>query len=49
MKDEKAIDWRERFPQLPLNKDNKFKKGSWKAWVRRIFCILCFFLGKGRK
>jgi hypothetical protein len=28
LKDEKAMDWRERFPQLPLDKENKFKKES---------------------
>jgi len=26
MKDEEAIDWREGFPQLPLDKDNKLKE-----------------------
>jgi len=31
MKDEEAIDWREGFPQLPLDKDNKVKEGSWEA------------------
>jgi hypothetical protein len=31
MKDEKAIDWREGFPHLPLDKDNKFKEGSWET------------------
>jgi hypothetical protein len=41
MKDEKAINWRERFPQLPL--ENKFMEGSWKVWVRRVF-FLCFSL-----
>jgi len=30
MKDEKAIDWRQGFPQLPLNKDNKLKEGHGK-------------------
>jgi hypothetical protein len=47
MKDEEVIDWREGFPQLPLDKENKLKEGSWKAWKKRIFCILCFFLGGG--
>jgi hypothetical protein len=28
LKDEKAMDWRERFPQLPLDKENKLKEGS---------------------
>jgi hypothetical protein len=32
MKDEDAIDWKEEFAQLPLDKENKFKEGSWKAW-----------------
>jgi hypothetical protein len=41
MKDEKAIDWREGFAQLPLDKENKLKEKSWKAWGKRI-CILCF-------
>jgi hypothetical protein len=47
MKDEEAIDWREGFPQLPLNKENKFKEGSWEAWVRNFF-LSCVFLGKRR-
>jgi uncharacterized membrane protein YczE len=41
MKDEEAIDWKEIIPQLPLNKENKFKEGSWKVWVN-FFLILCF-------
>jgi hypothetical protein len=28
LKDEEAMDWRERFPQLPLDKENKVKEGS---------------------
>jgi hypothetical protein len=31
MKDEKAIDWKGGFPQLPLDKENKLKEGSWKT------------------
>jgi hypothetical protein len=31
MKDEKAIDWREGFSQLPLDKENKLKEGSWQT------------------
>jgi hypothetical protein len=31
MKDEEAIDWREEFSQLLLDKENKFKEGSWEA------------------
>jgi hypothetical protein len=31
IKDEKAIDWREGFPQLPLDEKNKFKEGSWET------------------
>jgi len=26
LKDEEAMDWREGFPQLPLDKENKFKE-----------------------
>jgi hypothetical protein len=48
MNDEEAIDWREGFPQLPLDRENKLKEGSWEAWGERSF-ILCFFLGKRRK
>jgi hypothetical protein len=43
MKDEKAISWREGFPQFPLDKENKLMEGSWKMWVKMIF-ILCFYL-----
>jgi hypothetical protein len=28
LKDEKAMDWREGFPQFPLDKENKLKEGS---------------------
>jgi hypothetical protein len=44
MKDEKAIDWREGFSQLPLDKENKLKERSWKAWVSGIFFYFVFFL-----
>jgi hypothetical protein len=27
LKDEEAMDWKEGFPQLPLDKENKFKEG----------------------
>jgi hypothetical protein len=27
LKDEEAMDWREGFPQLPLENENKFKEG----------------------
>jgi len=43
MKDKKVIDWKERFPQLPLDKDNKFKERSWKAWRGRSFLSCVFF------
>jgi hypothetical protein len=33
MKDEEAINWKEGFSQLPLDKENKLKERSWKAWV----------------
>jgi hypothetical protein len=28
LKDEEAMDWKEGFPQLPLDKENKLKEGS---------------------
>jgi hypothetical protein len=44
------VDWREGFPQLPLDKKNKFKEESWKAWGKEflegLFLVL-FFLEKG--
>jgi hypothetical protein len=45
MKDEEAIDYKEGFPQLLLDKDNKLKKGSWKAWEikKKLSCV---FLGE---
>jgi len=45
MKDEKAIHWREGFPQLPLNKDNKLKDGSWETlgWGKNFYLV---FFGK---
>jgi hypothetical protein len=52
LKNEEAMDWRERFPQLPLDKKNKFKEGSCKVWGRRIyegFSSHVIFLGKGKK
>ncbi len=41
MKDEKAIDWREGFPQLPLDKENKLKEGSWEAlgWGKKNYFV----------
>jgi hypothetical protein len=42
MKDEEAIDWREGFPQPPLDKENKLKEGSWEAWEERSFYLVCF-------
>jgi hypothetical protein len=44
IKDEEAINWREGFPQLPLDTKNKLKEGSWKS-----FLYLVFFLGRGGK
>jgi hypothetical protein len=46
MNDEKAIDWKEGFPQFPMDKENKLMEGSWKMWVKRVF-ILCFSLEEG--
>jgi len=42
MKDEKAIDWREGFSQLPLDKENKIKEGSWEEF------LFCFFRKRRR-
>jgi len=42
MKDEKAIDWREGFLQLPLDKENKLKEGSWEALGGEKF-LSCVF------
>jgi len=49
MKDKEVIDWRKRFPQLPLYKENKFKERAWKAWVRRVFFLSCVFFKRGRE
>jgi hypothetical protein len=45
MKDEEAIDWREGFSQLPLDKENKLKGGSLEAWEKGSF-ILGFSFGE---
>ncbi len=46
------MDWKERFPQLPLDKENKLKKGheklEEKEFVRGLFLVL-FFLGRRGK
>jgi hypothetical protein len=47
MKDEEAIDWRERFPQLPLNKENKLKEGHGKFWRKKSFYL--GFFGKKKR
>jgi hypothetical protein len=48
MKDEEAIDWKEGFPILPLDKKNKFNEGSWKALGKKVLAYLVFFfLGRG--
>jgi hypothetical protein len=47
MKDKKAINWRERFPQLPLDKDNKFKEGSWEVLGGGESIYLVFFGRRG--
>jgi len=41
MKDEKAIDWREGFPQFPLDKENKLREGSWEAlgWGKKKYFV----------
>jgi hypothetical protein len=46
LKDEEAMDWREKFPQLPLDKKNKVhggvmkRKGKKSLWG--VF-FLCYF------
>ncbi len=45
MKDEEAIDWREGFPQLPLDKENMLKGGSLEVWEKGSF-ILGFSFGE---
>jgi hypothetical protein len=46
LKDEEAMDWKERFPQLPLNKDHSSKKGHEKfgeeEFVGALFLVLFF-------
>jgi hypothetical protein len=44
LKDEKAIDWREGFSQLPLDKANKLKEGNGKFWRKNK--IILFFWEK---
>jgi hypothetical protein len=43
-KDEETIDWREGFPQLPLDKKNKLKERSWETlgWGKNFYLV--FFL-----
>jgi hypothetical protein len=43
MKDEEAIDWKERFPQLPLDKENKLNEGSWETLGWGKIFVLCFW------
>jgi hypothetical protein len=47
MKDEEAINWREGFSQLPLDKENKFKERSWEALWGGEF-LSCVF-GRGEE
>jgi hypothetical protein len=42
MKDGEAINWREGFSQLPLDKENK-RRGHKKLGGEEFFLILCFF------
>jgi len=44
MKDMKAINWRERIPQLPLDKNNKLKEGSWEVLGGGGRVSILFFL-----
>jgi hypothetical protein len=43
MKDEEAIDWREKNFKLLLHKENKFKEGSWEAYQKGEWYLMCFF------
>jgi len=38
--------WKEGFPQLPLDKENKLNEESWKNLGEKSFWVLCFFFGK---
>jgi hypothetical protein len=35
--------------QTSINKDNKFKEGSWEAYQKREWYLVCFFQGKRRR
>jgi hypothetical protein len=48
MKNEEAIDWREIFPQLPLDKENKLRRGHGKLRWEEFF-LSCFSFGRRRK
>jgi hypothetical protein len=51
LKDKKAMDWKEGFSQLPWDKENKFKEGSWKAGGRGVFggLLLVWFFWEGEE
>jgi hypothetical protein len=40
MRDEKAINWRETFPQTSIGLENKLKKRSWEAFGLGVFCFV---------
>ncbi len=48
LNDEEAIDWSEGFSNLPLDKGNKFKEGSWEAYQGGGWCVF-FFNPRKRK
>jgi len=52
LKDEEAMDWREGFPQLPLDKITSLRKGLEKLGEKEFMGILflrLFFLGESEE
>jgi hypothetical protein len=49
MKDEEAIDWKEGFFKLPLNKENKFKEGHGRFTKEEWYLVCFFFQGKKKR
>jgi hypothetical protein len=47
MKDKSPFDWKERFSQLPFDKENKLKEGSWEVLGGEKF--LSYIFGKRGK
>ncbi len=51
LKDEGVMDWSERFPQPPMDKENKLKEGWWKGGKRSFLGVLflCYFSWEGEE